>query len=94
MRTRNAQRREVEAQQHGRWRPPRAQVAKFAEGESSVLMQKLARDRVKQGAAASFSGGGAEGGGEEEQAIVAELRDAKGCARRPPPARVSRRVVL
>jgi hypothetical protein len=29
-----------------------AQVAKFAEGESSVLMQKLARDRVKQAARA------------------------------------------
>jgi alkylation response protein AidB-like acyl-CoA dehydrogenase len=42
------------------------QIAKFAEGESFVLMQKLARDRVK---AAAPSGVGAE-----EQAICDELK--------------------
>jgi len=42
------------------------QVAKFAEGESFVLMQKLARDRVKQGDVV--------GQGDEEKAVSEELR--------------------
>ena len=46
-------------------------MAKFAEGESFVLMQKLARDRVKRAAEVP-------GGGEEEAAISAELRGARG----------------
>mmetsp|Transcript_49019 Transcript_49019/g.137219 ORF Transcript_49019/g.137219 Transcript_49019/m.137219 type:complete len:479 (-) Transcript_49019:82-1518(-) len=41
------------------------QIAKFAEGESFVLMQKLARDRVKAS--------GVVGAGAEEQAICVEL---------------------
>ena len=43
------------------------------EGESCVLMQKLARDAVKRGAAA----GAAAGAGAEERAITAELRGAR-----------------
>ena len=46
-------------------------MAKFAEGEAFVLMQKLARDRVKRAAEVP-------GGGEEEAAISAELRGARG----------------
>jgi len=45
------------------------QVAKFAEGESYVLMQKLARDRVKAGAVSAA--------GQEEAALVASLATAK-----------------
>jgi len=42
------------------------QIAKFAEGESFVLMQKLARDRVKESNVANVSA--------EEKAIVEELQ--------------------
>jgi len=44
------------------------QIAKFAEGESFVLMQKLARDRIKDSKVANVSA--------EEAALVAELQQA------------------
>jgi alkylation response protein AidB-like acyl-CoA dehydrogenase len=47
------------------------QIAKFAEGESFVLMQKLARDRVKG------SGGAVDAVGDDEAAIVEELKGAR-----------------
>merc|ERR1712061_892932 len=45
------------------------QACKFAEGDSRILMQKIARDRVKASKAV---------GGEKEQALVAELKQCKG----------------
>jgi len=47
------------------------QIAKFAEGESFVLMQKLARDRVKAKKAVT-------GTGAEEEAVFQELQGCKG----------------
>eukprot|EP00658_Telonema_sp_P-2_P068829 TRINITY_DN5781_c0_g1_i4.p1 TRINITY_DN5781_c0_g1~~TRINITY_DN5781_c0_g1_i4.p1 ORF type:complete len:178 (-),score=61.45 TRINITY_DN5781_c0_g1_i4:194-727(-) len=47
------------------------QIAKFAEGESFVLMQKLARDRVKNRKAV-------DGTSKEEEALCAELRGVSG----------------
>jgi alkylation response protein AidB-like acyl-CoA dehydrogenase len=48
------------------------QIAKFAEGESFVLMQKLARDRVKNLVPVAGTPS------EEEQAVYSELQGAKG----------------
>lgn len=45
------------------------QACKFAEGDSRILMQKIARDRVKASKAV---------GGEKEQALVAELKQVNG----------------
>lgn len=45
------------------------QACKFAEGDSRILMQKIARDRVKASKAV---------GGEKEQALVADLKQCKG----------------
>ena len=64
------------------------QIAKFAEGESFVLMQKLARDRVRHpGAAdsaadaaadaAAAASGGLPPRSEQEEALAAELRTSR-----------------
>ena len=51
------------------------QIAKFAEGESFVLMQKLARDRVKGSRARVGPAVGVVG--DEEAALCAELKGAR-----------------
>ena len=52
------------------------QIAKFAEGESFVLMQKLARDRVKQ-ATDGTPAAAAAAEHEEEAGLCQELRGAR-----------------
>ena len=53
------------------------QIAKFAEGESFVLMQKLARDRVKSPAADAADASHGLPRSEQEAALAAELRTSR-----------------